>query len=854
MVLLEREPALSALTEAMAAALGGSGRVVVVSGDAGLGKTALVTTFVAGLEATAHVLWGRCDDLSVPRPLGPLRDALPELESALSAGTSPADLRAHLITKLAAPTVLVLEDVHWADDASVDVIAMLGRRIDSLPVLLVLTLRDGDLKPDHPLRVALGGLRAPMSTFVDLAPLSPEAVAMLAGPGSDSVHAVTGGNPFFVSELLAARPAAGLPPSIARAVLGRAARLEADARRLLELVSVVPTRTSTGLLDMLIPSWPSAAEQPERRGLLQIGAAHVSFRHELARQAIRSSLTGARRRELHGEILGALLAVDADPADVVHHGEEAGDQEVVAEYALVAGRRAAALDSNSEAFAHLARAAELAGPLQNNDRAALELDLAQAAYAVGRLPAAFAAVGRAAILYRELGDVAAVGRCTRILSRYHWYAGDGASARATAHAAIAILEPEGESVELARAYSGLSQLAMLSDDDEGAIAWGDRALTLATRLGDNRTRAHALVNIGSVRIGFDPGESATLLEAHAIADAAGDSHEATRALQNLAYHCMWWVRPEPAQRYARAAVEYARKHEVHTLASYSAVIVAWLQLRAGDWVEAERGARAELGTGLTVPALLAETVLAELAVRRGDVDAADRLARLADRTMGTGELQRTTPILQLEAEWALTQGGLAPVEHFRDVLGTLLAAPGAANSQSALRVAAWARTIGLRMPWSGTGPSPYVAMRNGDWATAAEEFGSVGWNYDRALLLSLLDDERSLLEALAGARRLGATPLAGRAARRLRDLGFAVPRGPRPTTRAHPAGLTARQRQVYELMAGGLTNAEIAERLVIAPKTVEHHVSAVLNKMRMIRRQDAITSNARRRRQDHGHL
>ena len=625
-----------------------------------------------------------------------------------------------------------------------------------------------------------------------------------------------------------------MPPSIANAVLGRAARLDDSARRLVELVSVVPNRIGTEVLDAVMPDWAAAAEQPERGRLLEVGPEHVRFRHELARHAIASSVPVARRRRLHAEILKALLAADADPADIVHHAEAAGDHDVVADYALIAARRAAAVDSNREAYSHFARATEFAERLPRADQAALAEDLAQAAYAVNRPNDAFSAIGRSIAIHREVGDAAAVGRCTRILSRFHWYTGDGAAARRTAREAIAILEPEGESLELARAYSVLSQLAMLAEHGEEAIAWGERALALATRLGDQRTRAHALVNVGSARIQADPDESATLLEAHAIADAAGDSHEAARALLNLAYTQICWARPEPALRHARLALDYAREHEVLTLASYLAIMVAWLRLRAGDWAAAERGARAELGRGMTMPQLLAETVLCELAVRRGDPDAADRLAELTEQADRTGELQRIVPALELETEWALTRGGPLPVERFRRVGEELVQ-----TGWSGLRAAAWASVAGLRVPWDGPVSGPYAAMLRRDWAAAADAFGDVGWIYDRGLMLSLRDDEPSLAEALEIARRLGAAPLAERVARRMRRLGIAIPRGPRAATRSNPAGLTARQLEVLALVADGLTNAEIAERLVISPKTAEHHVSAVLGKLGVVTRRDA---------------
>ena len=171
-------------------------------------------------------------------------------------------------------------------------------------------------------------------------------------------------------------PADDLPPSVANAVLGRASRLDAAARRLVELVSVVPNRVRTSLLDAVMPDWAAAAEEPERRQLLEVDAAYVRFRHELARNAIRSSIPIAARRRLHAEILEALLAADADPADIVHHAEAAGAEDVVAEYALVAARRAAALESNREAYSHYRRASDFVDRLPAPEQAAVLEELA----------------------------------------------------------------------------------------------------------------------------------------------------------------------------------------------------------------------------------------------------------------------------------------------------------------------------------------------------------------------------------------------------------------------------------------------------------------------------------------------
>ena len=841
MELLERDGALAALAGAHESAARGEGRFVLITGEPGIGKTSLVTRFVRDLGGEARVLFGTCDDLSIPRPLGPIRDLVgsvsPALEEALATGAAAHEIHALLLAELEEPprpTVLVIEDVHWADNATLDAITVLVRRIPSFPALLVLTCREGEAHPGHPVHAAVGAARAEGAVFLQLSPLSEDAVASLAGDDADEVYAATGGNPFYVTELLAAKTTTDLPPSVASAVLGRASRLDESARRLVELVSVVPTRVATSLLDAVMPGWPAAAEEPERRQLLEIGPTHVGFRHELARNAVRSSMPIAVRRRLHGEILAALLATEADPADVVHHAESAGAENVVAEYALVAARRAAALESNREAYSHYRRASHFLDRLTPPERAAVLEELATAAYVVGRMDDAVPAIERAIAAFEELGDEAAVGRCTRVLSRFHWYVGQGETARREALAAVAILEPLGESAELARAYSGLSQLAMLVEDGDGAIEWGERALELALRLGDDSTRAHALVNIGSAKLMVDPGETATLLEAHAIADAAGDREEATRALANIGFSLMCWAQPEPARRYEQEALAYALEHEVHNLAPYLATMVAWLDLRAGRWDEAERVTRGGIECGNTVVQLLAKTVLTELAVRSGAPDAPERLADVGAQADRTAEPQRIAPVLELTAEWALLSGTPPPVERLGELLDQIRP-PG----RFATRVAAWAAVAGIDVSLGKHQPGPHAAMARRDWRAAADAFGEVGWTYDRALMLSLLDDEESLAEALGIARGLGAEPLAKRVTRRMRELGIRVPHGPREVTVANPAGLTARQLEVLALLAGGLTNAEIADRLVVSPRTAEHHVAAVLTKLGAPTRRDA---------------
>jgi DNA-binding CsgD family transcriptional regulator len=379
---------------------------------------------------------------------------------------------------------------------------------------------------------------------------------------------------------------------------------------------------------------------------------------------------------------------------------------------------------------------------------------------------------------------------------------------------------------------------MLSDRPKEALEWGSRAVELADQLGDHGVKAHALVNIGSVRMQLDPSDLGTLLEAYDLADAMGDRHEAVRALLNIGYMAMVWIQTEVARRYTDMAIAYAERHQVDALLLYTRALSAWLHLRAGIWDDSDRRAALEADTG--VAQLLAKTVLAELAVRRGDVDASERLAHLAEQADRTGELQRIVPVLQLETVQALTAGAPVPAARFERVRALVHSPGGWAEAT----MAAWSAAAGMSVAFQGKAPRPYAAMIEGDWGAAADAFRDAGWTFDCALMLSLLDDQRSLAEALGIARALGAGPLEERTARRMRELGMSIPPRRRSTTLANPAGLTSRQLEVLDLLAEGLTNTQIAERLFVSSRTAEHHVEAIFAKLGVSTRKEAARRSA----------
>jgi hypothetical protein len=313
--LLERDEYLSALDEALRQATAGHGRIVLVSGEAGIGKTALVERFVARAQErqpSMRLLWGACEALFTPRPLGPLYDIAQQapgpLRAALASETNRATLFAAVLDELAqSPTVLVIEDIHWADEATLDLIKYLGRRISRTSSLLILTWRDDEIDKAHPLRLVLGDLPARDVTRLRLLPLSQAAVATLAAQaqrdGAD-LYRATAGNPFFLTEALAS-DTPGAPASVADVVLTRVARRSGAAQQLLELVAVVPNKIEPWLILAIGAGDSTTLDECLDAGILRHDGGAVAFRHELARQAVESALSSGRRCALHAVVLRA---------------------------------------------------------------------------------------------------------------------------------------------------------------------------------------------------------------------------------------------------------------------------------------------------------------------------------------------------------------------------------------------------------------------------------------------------------------------------------------------------------------------------------------------------------------------
>ena len=837
MELLERDREREALETAIEESRS-AGRVVVVAGEAGIGKTALVSSLADG----HRVLWGACDPLITPRPMGPLRDVAHEAGGALAEAVagSREDLLSAVLDELREPAALVVEDLHWADDATLDFVALLGRRLPRSRGCLILTCRP-DLREE--VRRVLAALPRECVRTVEPAALSEEAVALLArraGRDATDLHATSGGNPFFVTELLAAPAAERVPASVRDAVALRAAAAGPEARAVAELAAVFPGPAELALVTGISGAGPAAVDACVEAGLLLLHGDALAFRHDLARRAVEDALSPLRRRELNACVLAALEAAgERDPARLSHHARHAGDAAAIRRLAPVAARAAAAAGGHRQALEHWEAALEAAG---GGDAEALE-GVAVEAYHCARMERALEA--RRALLARHEaeGDRLRAGDDLRWLARLEWWAGDGEAARAAAGRAVALLEEFPDSRELGMALSAKAQLAMLSERHDDAIALGTRAERLARRIGDQETLAHALTNVGTTLLNEnrDGRGRAMLDEAFSIASDAGYDDHAARALVNIATSVLT-RRPDDAGVAAdiERALRFARSRDLDGYVQYLLGMRANLLRLGGRWDAAEADARASLALGEHIGVSLCPALIAigRLQARRGDPEAGATLADARRRAVATGELQRLGPTAAARAEHAWLDGDLDEVVALARPAYEMAAELGDAWTRGEL--GHWLHRAGQDVRAIDGDPEGYARTIGGDWRGAADAWQSLGFPYEAADALSDADDPAARLEALARFEALGALRSAAHLRRRLRADGVKrIPRGPRASSRVGPAGLTPRETEVLELIVRGATNAEIARELVISAKTVDHHVSAVLGKLGVGSRREA---------------
>ena len=841
MRLIERESQLAALYQYAGEASQGQGRLVLISGEAGVGKSVLLEEFAQELDE-ARWLWSGCDGLFTPAALGPLLDIASRLDGELlqlcRAEAKRDQLYGALLRQLSdlrPRTVIAIEDVHWADEATLDLLSYLGRRIQHLGVLLLVTYRDDALVTNDPLRLTFGALASQRATRrLSLPTLSISGVATLAnGSGIDptELHRLTAGNPFFVTELLQAG-SDGLPVSVRDAVLARTRTLSTQARDALDTAALIGARMQAELLVSLIDN-PLVTDELISDGLLIKDGDYLRFRHEIARVAIDGAIPPYRKAAIHTKIIEALLASGSDDdARLAFHAEGAGNAELVLTYAPRAGRRAAALGARREAAAQYERALRFVPATDVRTRAELLDNLAKQ---LSFFEEWEEKCSEAVALWNALGDSRRESDSLLSLAWGSWWLCRGTDFRQAGEAALKLAEPLGPSPQLAWASNTLAFRRMNEGRYQDSLSLIRHVHGMAAQLGLGDVISDCLTLEAQVVRALGEDWTAPMGAALQIALSGGHEFRAYNAFLFLYILYCADLRNDEAEQIFNDALAYCDLHDVGKpclLAERAGVLE-----KLGRWDECVSTIGAVLDERKVTRAnrMQSLSILAKVMARRGQDGYWQYLDEARDSSIGLEEREWLifVGLARIEAYWleGRLDAARAELARIRDASAGL-AVP------YRRWLALWTRRLtGVAEP---VDLEPFASYVAGDAAHAAELWDRLGYRYEAALALLDTKEETHLRESLAWLSNLGAEAAARLVRQTMRDLGIrSIPAGTRPATKAHPRGLTVREQQILELLSQGHSNEEISARLFISVRTVEHHVSAILGKLGVTTRKDA---------------
>jgi len=860
MMLLERDAELATLQAHLAQVRTGRGCFVLITGEAGIGKTALVRTFGRGLPKGTALLTGACDPLSTPSAHAPLLDLEDALGSAvrdlLRDRAEPSLLFSAVLDALRTlpGAILVIEDIHWADDGTVDLLRFLSRRIERLPVLIIATVRSDDQLANNQLRPFLGELaRTPGYVRIALSPLSRAAVEAMVGDRPIPVDVLlkrTAGNPFFVTELLAT--GVELPPSVNDAVLGRLARLSPRGRHVVQIMAMLGPGVPLAAVGAVAGTdIANEVEEAIAGGVLSATTEGLGFRHELAREAIFESITPVRRQELYRTIVRVMATCqpDHDPAWMAHYATGAADRHAIRIYSTQAAERAAALGANREAALHYRRALAAAEDQSDGIRIPLMLAYATVTSNTGWTAENLRVRSELIDYFRAHGDIHAEVDQLRELTMSHFNAGRNSDGEDAIRQALALLERLPESGTHAQVYATRAMTFMLDRKSREAIDWGNRSMRLAEAHHDPSTAIRAQNAIGSALIvSGNLSEGVSVLEA-AVAAARARGHQAVvvNLLSNLGSASGEMYELATAETALLQTIDEARSADLDGPLSYALSWLALVRLYQGRWSESTQLAQEALAIpfGITIGHIMALVAIGRIRARRGDPGVWDALDEALALAGPTGTLQRIAPVAGARAEARWLEGDADSAIH--EALRGYELAVQHEHSWHAGELSYWLRLAGADRAQLFEVAPPWRLQSSGNARAAASAWSAHGCVYEsaRALLESLhIEDIQSAWRTFG---QLGAAPMTARAAQRLRELGGTpIPRGPRRATRQNAAGLTPREMEVLRLLATGSTYAEIGDALFISGRTVEHHVSSIVRKLGVRGRRDAVRAAAER--------
>ncbi|MFV9672491.1 MAG: ATP-binding protein [Acidimicrobiia bacterium] len=840
---LERDSELGLMADLLDEIDSSGGKVVLIRGEAGIGKSSLVQEFIDRRAGDVRVYFGSCDDLLIAQPFAPFWDIARDepsiaepLHDADRSGVLVATL--NLLSRPLRPGIMVLEDTHWADEATLDAIKYLGRRIARTNGLLLLTYRDGEVDYDHPLRRVIGDLPPQSVARIQLGGLSLSAVEAIVGEtdlDAIEVMASTNGNPFLATEMASAGTE-GIPVSLQDSVVARMQNLSPGAREMLKTLSVIPEPIPRVDAVQLGGGSDSRIDECVQRGLLDIDERSVAFRHELIRRTVESFLTSAERMSANRTVLEN-LPEQTHPCLLIHVARESGDIDRLIELAPRSARFAADVGSHRQAVEDFRELAPFLDRLDSEERGPILDEWADEEFFVDDISGAIDVNELALRHYREMGDPRAESKSLAQAAHFYEIAGQREQAERFAQQAVVVLGADPDGADLARALEANTYLAMMEGNVTAVPELVDRTLEAGGPDIDERILIRSLNHRGIVaNIANYPEGRASLDEARDRSEAAGQWYEECRALSNHAWAAAEFRDLPIASDYAQRAIASAVRHQLEGLEGSSIAMYTRVLELEGEWYEAEDLAR-ELIARTAITQMVALPILGVIAARRGRADAGAMLSQAWEMSLIADEFQRLAPAATAVAEHAwITGSGDAPLGDIKRIMEIGI---GSGFKWSTGALAFWLWELGELADAPEGIAEPYRLSIAGDPVAAAKMWSTIGCPYERALALSH-GDPTAQLEALEMLETLGAAAVAAKLRKAMRDKGLTVPRGKGRATRGHAAGLTARQAEVLQVLDEGLTNTEIADRLFVSPRTVEHHVSAILAKLDSSTREEAV--------------
>ena len=855
MELIERADYFSSLEAQLDKTIMGKGHCVFISGESGIGKTSLVNSFCQAHKDDYAIYTGLCDALFTPRPLAPLYDIAWQISEEFGQISQTYEDRTtlfarffHALSQSKQPTIIVFEDIHWADEATLDFIKFFARRISQTTCLFLLTYRDNEIHAQHPLRNVLGELVPGSFTRLLLPPLSRQAVEKLSmekGYKGDDVYHISGGNPFYVQEILASY-SPGIPDTIRDSVLSVYNRQDTDTKYNWERLAILPTGMEITCLDKLDPHYTTAIEKCLSNGILIIRDGVLLFKHELYRRTLEESLSPLKRIELNKQILDLYreyFEANKQIERIVHHAKNANAYEIVVRYAPEAAIRAACVGAHIEAAKLYLTAITY---YQGSDPDVL-LPFYEAyayeCYLTNQIDEAIIYQGKALTIRKQKNESEKIGDSLRFLSRLWWFNGNRNQAEKFAKRAIDVLEHKPSSRAKGMAFSNMSQLKMLANQPADCLFWGQKAIDIAHKLQDNEMLAHALTNIGTAHMNSrQTREKGIDLVKQSLAISLHNAYHdhAARAYTNLSYQAVDKKDYTMAQQTLDAGLLYCEERELDALKNYMLSIKARLSLETGQWAQALAMASQLLEGENQTPLIKvgALTVQATIQMRGGHPGALSLLEEAKKIAFKTQEPQRIVPVMIaiLEYEW-LTGTQFIDQDALQYAIQLVEQTDHFVQNSAFAFWLMKARNQPVSLPERYEG---YDFSDEDTYQKAVLTWERLGCPYEQAILL-LEGSEEDKRKAIIRVDNLGAGAVCEKMKQEMRAAGInKIPRGIRETTRSNPAQLTNRELSILALLQQSMQNKEIAEKLFISPKTVDHHISSILLKLDVNSRAKAV--------------